>query len=110
MTAKPIDSTEVHAVTKKAAFDLGLLQHFFRFLLPYKRELIIGLMPIPVSVLCSIAFPWLIMQIIDQQLVNKLWQGMGLWLGLLSLVLVSNYVANTCYSYFVQKSQRFIPC
>lgn len=106
MTAKPIDSTEVHAVTKKAAFDLGLLQHFFRFLLPYKRELIIGLMPIPVSVLCSIAFPWLIMQIIDQQLVNKLWQGMGLWLGLLSLVLVSNYVANTCYSYFVQKAAQ----
>jgi len=106
MTAKPTTAAETDAGTKKTWFDLGLLQHFSRFLVPYKRELIIGIIPIPLSVLCSIAFPWLIIQIIDQQLVNKQWEGMGLWLGLLALVLVTNYIANTCYSYFVQKAAQ----
>jgi len=106
MTAKPIASTDTVSQPRKSWLDLGLLQHFFRFLLPYKRELIVGLVPIPLSVLCSIAFPWLIIQIIDQQLVNRQWQGMGLWLSLLALVLVTNYIANTCYSYFVQKAAQ----
>lgn len=84
----------------------GLLNQFSRYLRPYKRELVIGLLPVPVSVFCSIAFPWLVIQIIDRQLVVGLWEGMPLWILLLSLVLVSNYVANTCYSYFLQKGAQ----
>ncbi|MFT5692014.1 MAG: ATP-binding cassette subfamily B multidrug efflux pump [Oceanicoccus sp.] len=90
----------------KSWVDLKLLKRFSRYLRPYKRELIIGLLPIPVSVICSIAFPWLIIQIIDQQLVTGIWEGMPFWISLLCLVLVCNYLANTCYSYFVQKAAQ----
>lgn len=91
---------------RKSWVDLKLLKRFSRYLRPYRRELIIGLLPIPISVMCSIAFPWLIIQIIDRQLVSGKWEGMPLWIFLLCIVLVSNYLANTCYSYFVQKAAQ----
>ena len=78
--------------------------HLLPYILPYKRNYLLGMLPIPVSVFCSIAFPWLIIQIIDQQLVPLKWQGMGLWLTLISLVLVCNYVSSTLYTYLVQKA------
>jgi len=77
---------------------------FLPYLTPYKRDYILGLLPIPISVFCSIAFPWLIIQIIDQQLIDQKWQGMGLWLSLISFVLIANYISSSLYSYFIQKA------
>lgn len=87
--------------------DVQLLRQFSRFLKPYRRELIIGLIPVPLSVLCSIALPWLIIQVIDRQLVTGQWQGMPLWIALLVLVLIVNYTANTLYSYYLQKATQY---
>lgn len=83
--------------------DIKMLRQFWPYLAPYKRQLLFGLLPIPVSVICSIAFPWLIIQIIDQQFVTASWEGMPRWIMLLCLMLVCNYAANTLYSYFLQK-------
>ncbi len=91
---------------RESWIDVKLLKQFSRYLRPYRKELIIGLLPIPISVTCSIAFPWLIIQIIDTQLITRLWEGMPFWIFLLSVVLVSNYLANTCYSYFLQKAAQ----
>jgi ATP-binding cassette subfamily B multidrug efflux pump len=90
----------------RAAKDWKALSRFWPYLTPYKRELIVGLLPIPVSVLCSIAFPWLIIQIIDKQFVPGQWEGMPLWILLLSVVLIGNYTASTVYSYFLQKAAQ----
>lgn len=78
--------------------------NFFPYLRTYRRDYLIGLLPIPISVACSIAFPWLIIQIVDQQLIHLQWQGMWHWLGLISVVLLLNYVSSTLYSYFIQKA------
>ncbi|MFA7555096.1 MAG: ABC transporter ATP-binding protein [Spongiibacteraceae bacterium] len=94
-------------VASNSHLNREVLTHFFSYLKPYKRELIIGLIPIPVSVFSSIAFPWLIIQIIDQQLVTRQWQGMPMWIGLLILVLIANYTASTVYSYYIQKAAQF---
>ncbi len=83
---------------------LQVWSHFLPYLAPYKRDYICGILPIPISVFCSIAFPWLIIQIIDQQFITEKWQGMGLWLSLISFVLIANYVSSSLYSYFIQKA------
>ena len=102
-------STSTANGTKPAAPDKSinkarLWAHLLPYILPYKRHYLLGMLPIPLSVFCSIAFPWLIIQIIDQQLVPLKWQGMGLWLTLISLVLVCNYASSTLYTYLVQKA------
>ncbi len=100
-----IKSNNERSAGKKLGW--AMLSQFSRYLRPYKRELIIGLLPIPISVLCSIAFPWLVIQVVDKQLVTGQWQGMSRWITLLSLVLVSNYIASTLYSYYLQKAAQY---
>ncbi|MCZ2723152.1 ABC transporter ATP-binding protein [Marinomonas sp. 15G1-11] len=80
---------------------------FSPFILPYKNLYLLGFLPIPISVFCSVAFPWLIIQIVDEQLVGQKWEGMGFWLLLISCVLVVNYIASSSYLYFVQKAALF---
>lgn len=89
---------------KNVRLEWPLLRHFFQYLRPYKKDLIIGLIPVPISVICSIAFPWMIIQIIDRHLVTRDIEGMPFWIALLVLVMICNYLANTCYSYFLQRA------
>ena len=70
----------------------------------YKKDYLLGLLPVPIAVFCNIAFPWLIIQIIDQQLIAKQWEGMNYWISLIVLVLVFNYLSSSFYNYFVQKA------
>lgn len=74
------------------------------YILPYKKEYILGLLPIPLSVFCSIAFPWLIIQIIDRQLSPQEWDGMSIWLLGISVILLVNYLSSSLYNYYVQKA------
>lgn len=83
---------------------LGSFSHFLPFIKVYKKDYFLGLLPVPISVFCNIAFPWLIIQIIDQQLVVKQWEGMEYWSILIFLVLVCNYLSSSFYNYFVQKA------
>ncbi|WP_438464835.1 ABC transporter ATP-binding protein [Marinomonas sp. PE14-40] len=83
---------------------LGAFTHFLPFIKAYRKDYILGLLPVPISVFCNIAFPWLIIQIIDQQLVVKHWEGMSYWIRLIVLVLICNYLSSSFYNYFVQKA------
>lgn len=76
------------------------------FLQPYKRDVVIGLMPIPFSVAFSILFPWMIMQVIDTQLITGDVDGLKWWAMLLGLVLFGNYIADAIYSYFLQRGAQ----
>jgi ATP-binding cassette, subfamily B, multidrug efflux pump len=87
-------------------FDWHLLRHFMGFLKPYKREVTIGLLPIPFSVAFSILFPWMIMKVIDTQLVAVNIDGLKWWALGLSLVLLGNYLADAIYGYFLQKAAQ----
>ncbi len=82
-------------------------KQFLPFMSPYKKLYFLGLLPIPVSIFCSIAFPWLIIQIVDKQLTVQKWEGMPLWLMLISFVLIANYLASSSYSYFIQKAALY---
>ncbi|OUR75082.1 ABC transporter permease [Marinomonas sp. 42_23_T18] len=84
--------------------NLGAFLHFIPFIKAYRKDYIYGLLPVPISVFCNIAFPWIIIQIIDQQLVVKQWDGMSYWTSLIVLVLICNYLSSSCYNYFVQKA------
>jgi ATP-binding cassette subfamily B protein len=84
-----------------------LLSNFAGYLRPYRRQVVIGLLPVPLSVFFSIAFPWLVIQVIDRQLVSGNWEGMPLWIALLLAVFIGNYVASTLYSYYLQKATQF---
>jgi len=83
---------------------LGAFAHFLPFIKAYRKDYFLGLLPVPISVFCNIAFPWLIIQIIDQQLVLKQWEGMSYWTSLIVLVLICNYLSSSFYNYFVQKA------
>ena len=83
---------------------LGAISHFLPFIKKYQKDYMLGLLPVPITVFCNIAFPWLIIQIIDQQLVLKQWEGMSYWVTLIVLVLVCNYLSSSFYNYFVQKA------
>ncbi len=87
-------------------FDWQLLNHFMGFLKPYKREVVIGLLPIPFSVAFSILFPWMIMQVIDTQLVEANVDGLKWWAVALSLVLLGNYLADAIYGFYLQKAAQ----
>ncbi|XPF94791.1 ABC transporter ATP-binding protein [Colwellia sp. RE-S-Sl-9] len=82
-------------------------KQFLPFIAPYKKLYFFGVLPIPISIFCSIAFPWLIIQIVDKQLTVQKWDGMTLWLILISLVLFTNYLASSSYSYFIQKAALY---
>lgn len=83
------------------------LTRFLGHFLPYRRQVILGLCLIPVSVTFSILFPWLIMQVIDQQLVPGRSEGLLMMCGALAGVLVGNYLADAVFSYSLQSAAQF---
>lgn len=85
-------------------FDWPLIRRFISFLRPYKKEVILGIAFIPFSVLFSVLYPWLIMQVIDEQLVPRKFDGLWLWVTGLFAVLVANYVSDAIYNYSLQKA------
>jgi ATP-binding cassette subfamily B multidrug efflux pump len=86
---------------KNVGLEWSLLRHCSKYLLPYKKDLIVGLIPVPISVVCSIAFPWMIIQIIDRHLVTREIEGLPFWIALLVFIMVCNYIA--CNSRFTQR-------
>ena len=48
--------------------DVKYLKHFFKFAKKYKRSVILGSAMLPLSVITSLLFPWLIIQVIDVHL------------------------------------------
>lgn len=89
------------------AIDLHYLQHFFSFARKYRASAILGIAMLPLSVITSLLFPWLIIQVIDVHLVqgnmNELW----LHICYLVVVLLVNYVVDATYSYNLRKTGQY---
>lgn len=87
-------------------FDWQLIKRFVSFMKPYRREVIWGVSLIPFSVLFSVLYPWMIMRIIDEQLLPGKFAGLGLWVAMLVGVVVANYIADAIYNYSLQKAAQ----
>ncbi|ARN76484.1 ABC transporter permease [Oceanicoccus sagamiensis] len=83
-----------------------MIKRFISFLGPYRKEVAIGVALIPFSVLFSVLYPWMIMQIIDEQLVPRKFDGLWLWVAGLLGILLANYISDAIYNYSLQKAAQ----
>ncbi len=102
--AAPANADTHRPTPKEPTFDWQLIQRFLKYLKPYRRQVITGAAAIPFTIGFSVLFPWLIMHIIDKQIIPGHIQGLYWWCGLLLLVLIGNYLADALFSYLLQKS------
>lgn len=89
---------------RKSPFDWLLIRRFLGYLRPYRNHVILGTAVVPLSISFSVLFPWLIMHIIDTQVIGRNLGGIYWWCGLLLLVLAGNYTTDALFNYFLQKS------
>lgn len=74
---------------------------------PYRRQVVLGLSLIPASVALSILFPWMIMRIIDDQLVPGQLDGLLLWSVGLVAVLAGNFLADAAFNFSLQSAAQY---
>ncbi|PSU36067.1 ABC transporter ATP-binding protein [Photobacterium lutimaris] len=84
--------------------DVKYLKHFFTFAKKYKRSALLGIAMLPLSVITSLLFPWLIIKVIDVHLSQGSMDGLLLHIFYLLAVLVVSYVVDTTYSYQLRKT------
>ena len=84
--------------------DIKYLKHFFKFAKKYKKTAMIGIAMLPLSVMTSLLFPWLIIQVIDVQLSQNDLSGLLQYVAYLVIVLMASYVVDTTYSYNLRKT------
>ncbi|MEH6550827.1 MAG: ABC transporter ATP-binding protein [Pseudomonadales bacterium] len=90
----------------KTQYDWPLIKRFLHFLKPYRRGVMLGAAVIPFSVLFSVLYPWMIMRIIDDQLLPGDHKGLMLWVGALLLIMLANYITDAIYNYSLQKAAQ----
>jgi ATP-binding cassette subfamily B protein len=83
--------------------DFKHLKHFFKFAKKYKASALLGISMLPFSVVTSLLFPWLIIQVIDKHLAQGNIDSLWLHTFYLVLVLVVNYIVESTYSYSLRK-------
>ena len=84
--------------------DIQYLKHFLQFAKKYKRTAFIGIAMLPLTIITSLLFPWLIIQVIDVQLSNGNIDGLLEYVFYLVVVLIVSYVVDTTYSYNLRKT------
>ena len=89
-----------------AKYDWPLIKRFLHFLKPYRRGVTLGMAMIPISVLFSVLYPWLIMRIIDEQLVPGDYEGLMRWVAVLLGVMLANYISDAVYNFSLQKAAQ----
>lgn len=87
--------------------DVHYLKHFFSFARKYRASALLGIAMLPLSVITSLLFPWLIIQVIDVHLVQGKMNGLWLHIFYLVVVLVVNYVVDATYSYNLRKTGQY---
>ena len=87
--------------------DLKYLKHFFKFAKKYKGSAILGIAMLPLSVITSLLFPWLIIQVIDVQLRHGDMDGLLEYVFYLVAVLIASYVVDTTYAYNLRKTGQY---
>jgi ATP-binding cassette subfamily B multidrug efflux pump len=89
------------------AVDVHYLKHFFSFARKYRASAFLGIAMLPLSVITSLLFPWLIIQVIDVHLVQGNMNDLWLHIFYLVVVLVINYVVDATYSYNLRKTGQY---
>jgi len=89
------------------AVDVHYLKHFFSFARKYRGSALLGIAMLPLSVITSLLFPWLIIQVIDVHLVQGKMNGLWLHIFYLVVVLVTNYIVDATYSYNLRKTGQY---
>ncbi|MGR5062800.1 ABC transporter ATP-binding protein [Photobacterium sp. DNB22_13_2] len=84
--------------------DVKYLKHFFKFAKKYRRSALLGIAMLPLTVITSLLFPWLIIKVIDTHLTQGNMDGLLLHIFYLLIVLVVSYVVDTTYSYQLRKT------
>tara|TARA_R110001583_G_scaffold40778_5_gene130113 strand:- start:4928 stop:6706 length:1779 start_codon:yes stop_codon:yes gene_type:complete len=83
------------------------LKHFLGFVSKYKKSAWIGIAMLPLSVITSLLFPWLIIQVIDVHLVQGNSEDLWLHIFYLVIVLIINYCVDAIYSFNLRKTGLF---
>ena len=86
---------------------LSVVSRFLGHFRPYRRQVVLGISLIPVSVAFSILFPWLIMRIIDEQLVPGVSEGFMFSVLALLGVLLGNFLADAVFNYSLQSAAQY---
>lgn len=87
--------------------DISYIRRFLRFAEPYKKWALIGLIMLPLSIATNLLFPLLTIKVIDEYLSVGQYEGLPLMMSLMVLVVVFNYIADSCYSFFLRKTGQF---
>lgn len=85
----------------------SVMSRFLVHFKPYRKHVVVGVGLIPVSVCFSILFPWLIMRIIDEQLVPGISEGFLWSCGALVGVLIGNFLADAVFNYSLQSAAQY---
>jgi ATP-binding cassette subfamily B multidrug efflux pump len=84
--------------------DIHYLKHFYLNAKTYKKNALLGLVMMPLSVASNLLFPWLVIQVIDTKLMAGETNGLYTLVFWMILVLIVNYLADAFYSYFLRKT------
>jgi ATP-binding cassette subfamily B multidrug efflux pump len=85
----------------------SVVARFLGHFRPYRKQVVLGVGLIPVSVVFSILFPWLIMRIIDVQLVPGISEGLFWSCMALVGVLIGNFLADAVFNYSLQSAAQY---
>jgi ATP-binding cassette subfamily B multidrug efflux pump len=86
---------------------LSVMSRFLGHFRPYRKQVVLGVSLIPVSVAFSILFPWLIMRIIDVQLVPGVSEGFMVYIWALIGVLLGSFLADSIFTYSLQSAAQY---
>ena len=87
--------------------DVHHLKHFLGFAKKYKSSALLGIAMLPFSIITSLLFPWLIIQVIDVHLVQRNINHLWLDISCLVVVLIINYIVDATYSYNLRKTGQY---
>ncbi|MEX2319828.1 MAG: ABC transporter transmembrane domain-containing protein, partial [Saccharospirillum sp.] len=87
--------------------DISYIRRFLQFAKPYKTWALIGVAMLPLSIATNLLFPWLTIKVIDDFLSVGEYEGLPLLIGLMVAVVIVNYIADSCYSFFLRKTGQY---
>ena len=87
--------------------DVYYLKNFFHFTKKYKASALLGMAMLPLSIITSLLFPWLIIQVIDVHLVQGKMDDLWLYIFYLLAVLAMNYVVDAMYAFNLRKTGQY---
>ncbi|MBF0238927.1 MAG: ABC transporter ATP-binding protein [SAR324 cluster bacterium] len=89
---------------KVSRSDWKLIQRFMRYVRPYWKWVLIGIISIPFSIGGTLLTPWLIQQIIDDYLLKNDLNGLSLMILILAGSVILGYLADAFYTWSLQKA------